>query len=64
MLGLEIRKPLAEKNREEAVGVDNLGFISCNANVDLSRILSGVNEFSKVGAWVGGRLQDKTATTA
>ena len=48
VLGLEIRKPLAEKNREEAAGVANLGFISCNANVDLSRILHGVNEHSAV----------------
>ena len=48
VLGLEIRKPLAQKNQEEAVAVPNLGFISCNANVDLSRIREGVNKHSKV----------------
>lgn len=48
VLGLEIRKPIAAscvKMAEESK-LRNVGFICCNANVDLETILSDVNKHS------------------
>jgi len=50
VLGLEIRRPVAAYCSEvaEASGLPNVGFLACNANVDMARILDGVNEKSRV----------------
>lgn len=50
VLGLEIRRPVAAYSSEvaKASGLPNIGFLSCNANVDLARILDGINEKSRV----------------
>ena len=52
VLGLEIRRPVAafcvERARES--GLPNVGFLSCNANIDLGRVIDGVNAAgSRVG---------------
>ena len=50
VLGLEIRRPVAAycaKNARES-NLGNIGFLSCNANVDLGRVLEGVCENSRV----------------
>lgn len=46
VLGLEIRRPVAAfcSQRARDSGLPNVGFLSCNANVDLDRILRGVNQ--------------------
>lgn len=50
VLGLEIRKPVAEGCIKDAekLKLTNLGFLYANANVDLGRILQGINEVSSV----------------
>lgn len=50
VLGLEIRRPVAAFCQEtaKASGLSNVGFLSCNANVDLARILDGINDKSAV----------------
>jgi tRNA (guanine-N7-)-methyltransferase len=50
VLGLEIRRPVAAYCAQQAreSGLGNVGFLSCNANVDLYRVLDGINKASRV----------------
>jgi len=50
VLGIEIRRPLAAHCSKKAreLGMPNVGFVSCNANVDLPAILQGICAVSRV----------------
>ena len=46
VLGLEIRRPVAAfcSKRARESGLPNVGFLSLNANVDLERVIQGINK--------------------
>jgi tRNA (guanine-N7-)-methyltransferase len=60
VLGLEIRRPVAAFCTKRAIesGLPNVGFVSCNANVDLDRILQGIKNASSQLARVSIQFPD------
>lgn len=50
VLGLEIRAPAVElaRDRAQRLNVTNVGYLACNANVDISRILNDIHKISRV----------------